>query len=126
MINNHRDNHLRDNVSHDNAGYGIRVQGTGSFGNTFEDNRMFGNGLADARDDTDPNVADGIQLLSTWIDTPAPPTCPTTRSAESGSRSESGAMTHQTHLAARLSREAVRPRWVGRVLVYRLFSSSRR
>ena len=29
---------------------------------------MIGNGLADARDDTDPNVADGIQLLSTWID----------------------------------------------------------
>ena len=68
LFNNNINNELRDNLSYDNGIYGIRVQAAGSTGNFFADNRMSGNGVADASDATDPNLADGIQLLNTWVD----------------------------------------------------------
>jgi hypothetical protein len=63
-----KNNLVRDNVIRDNLGFGVRIQGTGSTGNRFTDNVMLDNGTVDARDDTDPVTADGIQLLNTWID----------------------------------------------------------
>ena len=67
IMDRNTNNIVRDNVALNNTVFGIRIQGTGSTNNTFEDNRMSGNGT-DARDDTDPMTADGIQLLSTWTD----------------------------------------------------------
>ena len=55
---------IRGNVASDNAQFGIRVMAT-AIDNTFVDNQMSGN-ATDARDDTDANLADGVQLLNRW------------------------------------------------------------
>jgi len=59
-------NLITGNIANGNVAYGIRITGTSSAGNTFVDNRMFGNGIEDAEDLTDPVTSDGIQLLSIW------------------------------------------------------------
>lgn len=68
LFNNNLNNVVRDNISYDNVWYGIRVQLNLSVGNVFRDNEMSGNGVADASDTSDPDMADGIQLRNSWID----------------------------------------------------------
>ena len=63
-------NLIRGNVANDNAQFGIRASASAT-DNAFVGNQMLNNGVgldtgADARDETDTNLADGVQLLNTW------------------------------------------------------------
>lgn len=66
ISNGNTNNVVRGTRSDNNGTYGIRVAANTS-GNLFQGNHMYGNTIADAIDETDPNVADGIQLRNRWL-----------------------------------------------------------
>ena len=57
-------NVIRGNIANNNAQFGMRAM-VSATDNTFVDNQMTGN-ITDARDDTDTDLGDGVQLRNTW------------------------------------------------------------
>jgi Periplasmic copper-binding protein (NosD) len=77
--NNNTGNLIRGNIANNNFQFGIRAS-VSATDNTFVDNQMIGNAM-DARDDTDAELGDGVQLRNTWtsnqcvFDTPTGAIC---------------------------------------------------